>query len=291
MATERDFELLDDYLTNRLSGNEKSTFEQKLESDPELQNEKMMQERLIKSIRNARVAELKAILNNVPIPPVSHGGTSVVAKYAAGTIVAGMVATGLYFYFNKPEETQAPIENVIASDETSNGSTDRNTATPTDSNGASADHNEMPANAGTDTNQMENSASISTPANEPSSSPSVTPYNPASEDGENSDIEDAAGERSTAIKSGAPLSVEINQTSKEYKFNYQWKDGKVILYGPFQRNLYEVLEFFKGETRTVYLYYKDKYYLLSDTDSNVHEPQLVNDLGLIKSLQEYRQKK
>jgi hypothetical protein len=285
MATEKDFELLDDYLTNRLSGEEKSAFESKLQADPNLQTEKLMQERLIKSIQASRVAELKQMLGNVPVPQVSPGGTSVVAKYAAGTIVAGMVATGLYFYFNRTEDVQQTIENTIASEQGK-----ASTQAVQDNNPASENVTEETADA-TTAKPGGNTPEAET-ATEGGTKPELNVYDPTTDEEQASiDVEEAAGERSNAVKSGAPApKAEVYSNNNEYKFNYQFKNGKLFLYGPFEKNLYEILEFFSGEKRTVFLYYKNNYYLMNDENSEIKTLTPIADQKLISKLRKSRGK-
>ena len=59
MASERDMDLLDDYLRNKLSAQDKSAFEEALKNDASLQKEMRVQQQVVNSLRNARVAELK----------------------------------------------------------------------------------------------------------------------------------------------------------------------------------------------------------------------------------------
>ena len=106
MAVEKDFELLDDYLSNRLNGDEKSAFEKKLEADPELKQEIKFQQELTEGIRKARTAELKSLLNNIPIAPVQGGQTSMLIKAASWVAITGIIATGIYLYLSGNNETE-----------------------------------------------------------------------------------------------------------------------------------------------------------------------------------------
>ena len=107
MASERDFELLDDFLSNRLNESDRTAFEHKIESDPELKQELKVQRDLMNGIRKARVAELKSMLNNVPVPPISNP-TSLLIKAGSWTVITGLVITGVYFYFS-PGKTSDPV--------------------------------------------------------------------------------------------------------------------------------------------------------------------------------------
>src|SRR5688572_12262913 len=123
MADERDFELLDDYLTNRrMSEHDRSAFEQKLQADPDLQHEYALQKRLIQGIRDARVAELKSMLNQVSIPANTPGNT-LATKIILGTVVTLIIAAATYWYLNRgevrlaepniPSLEQTPNEKIV----------------------------------------------------------------------------------------------------------------------------------------------------------------------------------
>src|SRR5260221_14225545 len=91
------FELIDDYLTNRLGEQERVSFEQRLGSDPALKADVDLQKHIVAGVKKARAAELKAMLNNGPV----GGGFSsraMAGKIAGGVIAVGIVATSLYFY-------------------------------------------------------------------------------------------------------------------------------------------------------------------------------------------------
>src|SRR5688500_5883667 len=106
MAVERDFELLDDYLSNRLSADEKSAFEKKIEADPDLKQELKIQQDFVEGIRNARITELKSMLNNIPVAPANGGQTSMLIKAGSWAVITGLVITGAYFYFSKNDSTE-----------------------------------------------------------------------------------------------------------------------------------------------------------------------------------------
>ncbi|MGC4020522.1 MAG: hypothetical protein QM734_00545 [Cyclobacteriaceae bacterium] len=61
------FELIDDYLRGRLEGQDKQNFEQQLQADPSLQSEVASAKTVIEGIKKARMSELKAMLNQVPV--------------------------------------------------------------------------------------------------------------------------------------------------------------------------------------------------------------------------------
>ena len=291
MATERDFDLLDDYVANRLRANERSDFERKLQSDPDLQSEFQVQQRLVKAIKNARMADLKAMLNNTPVPPVKFG-TSVGTKLVIGTFVAGLIATGIYFYVDRQDNVlpSKQAEPKTSTADTTNEPVDAETATQSEQADPSA---ESAVNEQATSQQPEQEPLEETPTERAAvEQPKLDVYDPSEELAENeTEIEEAAGERRNSVRAGAPsILTEIDNQNKKYDFNYQFKSGKLILYGPFEKNLYEILEFFTDEKRTAFLYYKDKFYLLNDNTDQVQELSPVTDTALLRKLKEYRGK-
>ena len=77
------FDLIEDYLTNRLDENARATFETQMNADPELRAEVGLQKGIIEGVKSARAAELKAMLNNVP---VGGATTALTGKIVIATI-------------------------------------------------------------------------------------------------------------------------------------------------------------------------------------------------------------
>ena len=100
------FELIDDYLANRLQEQDRKAFEQQLDGDPALKEEVEFQQQVVHGVRQARVAELKSMLNNVPVSGNYWSG----GKIAAAVVTAGIVSTGLYFYVNENEVSMTSLQ-------------------------------------------------------------------------------------------------------------------------------------------------------------------------------------
>ena len=297
MASEKDLELLDQYVSNRLTAQDKAAFEQKLASDASLKNEYKIQQGIVGKIREARVKELKTMFNNVPASSFETSGTSVVGQIALWVAVVGAVGTGAYFSFNQENKTDEQL--LTTQDEI------KNEAPQTE---------EVP--------QKEDAAKQESIApNESNSSDAVTPSaeapeeetkSPEAQDGLRTDEEskapapldvfDPTQENESTKESPTPgtksaestpltkssIVVETDSNNKKYNFHYQFKSGKLYLYGTFEKNLYEIMEFFSGNKRTVFLFYKDSYYLLSEENDTIKPLAPINDPTLVKKLNDYR---
>jgi hypothetical protein len=292
MATERDLELLDDYLSNRLKGDERIEFERRLETDASLQSELALQRELIEGIRAARVAELKSMLNQVPVPPATGG--SVAAKFVAWALAAAVIGFGSYYLWQSAQE-QAPVETTEVQAEEPAAATDEPVVEE-----QTADETTSPAEQETETPATDDAA---TPADQPVAKkdtetrpkvsppiqPDVTPYDPTRE------LETPNGRPEPLSDPGEPQSVEssivveVVDTGRRNDFHYQFKDGKLFLLGSFEKDLYEIMEFFNDDNkRTVFLYYNSAYYLLDETKSEPTPLTAITDAELLQKLRKYR---
>lgn len=266
-------ERIDDYLANRLSAEEKTAFERALEGDPALKSELALQEQIIKGIQKARSAELKHMLQQVPVPPSGWSP----GQIAAGVLVTGVIATSLYFYF-RPEEAPASVEPtpaVVTQPE----------PTPAEAPAASNESNQ-PAQA------VEVQKPITAPRKKevkPVQKPDIQITDPSAELTEASAPEENSGNPARAEVSVSKVEVITMAPDKKYSFHYQFTDGKLRLYGPFDRNLYEILEI-NGEGRAVFLFYKENYYLLDEAQYTITQLAPIRDGQLLKKLRSYRSK-
>jgi hypothetical protein len=280
MATERDFELLDDYLANRMSGAEKSAFENKLQADPNLQTELSLQRSLIEGIRKSRAAELKAMLQNVPIGAPIAEGLSTGAKLALTTFVAAVITAGIYFYANR-EQTETVVPSSPSTEQTSPAQPEESKTEP------SVTDDETAENLSDKSNPEERKKDASeTPAK---TKPAIEVFDPT-EDEESTAVAADESPRTSSDNGGSALAVEIDRAHSEYKFHYQFRDSKLFLYGPFESNLYEIMEFISDEKTTMFLYHKTKYYLLKDDGDRIKPLTPITDPVLLQKLKEYRKK-
>lgn len=287
MALEKDLELLDDYLSNRLSGEDKIAFEKKLETDPELSREYKIQQTLTEGIKNARVAELKSMLNNIPVAPIQGGQASVFTKIGTVAVVAGLVATGLYFYFSS--------ETTITENNTTTPSEQPESIPVPDSSEPAAKTEESRT---TEPEAVTEKPAVKSPEKVAEKSvteskpkkPALEVYDPTKEE---ADAANRAFEReqleiiSKAFVTSS-IEVETETSDKRYTSHYVFKNGKLVLYGAFEEHLYEILEFISGEKRTVVLFHHENYYLLDINKSTPTPLSPIKDKALLKKLKEYR---
>jgi hypothetical protein len=304
MALERDFDLLDDYLANRLQGEKKEAFEKQLESDPELKREQQLQQKLIEGIKNARIAELKAMMNNTVVPPIQGGQAAWLTKVAAWLVVAGAMSAGIYFYFHQDDKekentaeepvTNKAIEQPKEIAQNMQPAVEENKATVENKSESIA--NETPTVKKDEKTKRKNVAKPNPTAAQPQETEVADRQKPDAfdptgeiETSSSAPENDAVRPKNNEAKIVASsIEVTTDNTNKKYSFHYQFKNGKLFLYGSFEQNLYEIMEFFSGSKRTLFLFYKDNYYLLNEDNEKIKSLEAINDPVLQDKLKEYR---
>ncbi len=279
MAAERDFELLDDYLADRMAEGDRSTFEEKLTADADLQQEYVIQKDLIEGIKRARVAELKAMLNKVPVPS-GNAGNALGLKVALGTAAAVLIVAAAYWltreqanealtpkqsiHIEEPAPVEQPAEPALKSQ-------DFDAAKPPIS---ASPQEEVPQQERAPVDSDKNQTSAGTEHSKPSlakrpgalSAPAV-PDNPAS----------AAG-------------IEVKADDSRYSFHYQYHDGKVLLYGPFQKDSCDLVDIVTEGKRLTFLSYGDQFYPLQKGDEEIKPLVSVKDTEILKKLSNNQQR-
>jgi hypothetical protein len=285
MASERDFELLDDYIGNRLSNADRDSFEKRIQADPDLQRELRLQQGIVNSLRSARAAELKAMLNNIP-PSAIPADTSSFLKWA-GVAVAVIAAVGLYFYL-KPSDN-ASVAPVADSVTVTPPSADKTTVVPQADSEESVTPQEEPVQQKPDSRKSEPSTSAPADSSTEAKAPKLNVFDPSEET--DSDAGAPAVVSPTETRDGSArtsdILSEIVSDHKNYNFHYQFRDDKLILYGTFDKNLYSILEFFSDNKRTIFLEYKNNFYLLNQAGDKVKPLSPVNDPVLIQKLRQH----
>ncbi len=294
MASERDFELLDDYLANRLSGDEKVAFERRMEGDPEMKREFTVQQNIVEGIKRARLAELKGMLQNTPVPAPSVGQT-MLAKVGMIAVVAGLIATGVWFFTKEEQEIKqeaAPIAEKSPDATKQEPVTEELTEEPAKQEEVVVEEKAAARKEETKAASKKNKKSPATKENE-------SPVKPQPEDPTAEELQ--ADERAVeptpaslekkAKRVGSAIVIEPVLDNKKYNFHYQFDDGKLLVYGEAFRDGAKplILEFFENNKRTnIFLFHANNYYQLNEGNTEVTVLKAVKDPSLIKALDDYR---
>jgi hypothetical protein len=281
------FELIDDYLTNRLTESERMAFEQEVASDPSLKADVDLQKSIVESIKNARAAELKSMLNNVSIGgSVSSGLTSL--KIAAGVIGAGLLIGSLYYYYQPKGLTEVPnlstsIQDSVQGNDSAESS-QKLIPIPVEEPIKENKQQVVAEPKEEKAVEIKKKTSIPSEVNQPKIEV-IDPTDEMSSEDNHSTI--VTSENSKSGVTASHIQVEIDSSSKKYNFHYQFNEGKLQLFGPFDKSLYEILEI-NGDSHAVFLFYRENYYLLDEKQDQVTKLPLIKDSSLIKKLKEYR---
>lgn len=296
MASEKDLELLDQYVSNRLNAQDRTAFEEKLAADSSLKQEFQIQRRVVDKIREARIREIKTMFNSVPVSAIETGTTSVGTQVAIWIGVAAIVGGGIYVYLTSNTKTsqniaqqeqvtsQAPPVTTPEDDATvkeESPATTQGEKPSAESVTPPADDEQENPEAPESSNTVESGEETKGPA-------PLDVFDPTEETKESSDAKNPSGVSESTPLHKSSIAVELESNNKKFSFHYQFKDGKLFLYGAFEKNLYEIMEFFSDNKRTVFLFYKDNYYLLNEDNDAVKPLAPISDPTLLKKLKDYR---
>jgi hypothetical protein len=284
------FENIDEYLTNRLSEQDRKGFEQQLGTDSALKAEVEFQTQVIEGLKKARAAELKAMLSKVPIESGSVTDFPTL-KVAAGLIGAAIIVSAGYLYYSNNNKAELPVittpieDSVIQSEE----------AQPNDREG-NKDIIELPKEPEATSTQQQAKPLKAVPSSKPSDKeeasqpvdrPALDVIDPSQELTESTPTRGTTNNK--PVLTIPKMNVEVDSSSKKYPFHYQFTDGKMILFGSFDKSLYEIIEI-NGESHSVFLYHKENYYKLDESKNEITPLEPVKDKVLIQKLKEYRKK-
>ena len=273
-------ELIDDYLTNRLSQQDRNAFEAQMKSDPTLKADVEIQSQIVDGLKKARASELKAMLNKVPV-----GGPASMSplQIAAGVLGTAILVSSIYFYF-KPDATPE-VPNNTTTLEDSNKQNEPIEETPA----IQEEKKDNPANEVKveETTKQKSVAPIEPKATAKSvTKPALDVVDPSSELTESTATRGSV-ESSKPVRASSKMEVEVDSSNKKYAFHYQFVSNKMILFGSFDKGLYEILEI-NGNINSTFLFYKENYYLLDDSKNEITPLEMIRDKTLLQKLKEYR---
>lgn len=288
-------DLINAYFGNEMTDVEKQEFESKLQNDTELKKEFDFQKEVVDAIKEARRADLKSMLNKVPVGGGSSGAVTL-GKVISAVTVVGIITLGVYYLW--PDE---PQKDIVKQDEVSMVAPSENKevektepeaspATPAPEEEKVVESKKPAENntAGETIERQPETATEKTTSEPEISKPDLVPAFDTQEDA-NDSLEAPGG--NMVAKSGedySTLDVEVDNTNKNFTFHYQFKSGKLFLYGSFDKGLYEILEINSHGTKTLFLYYKDKFYPLRTDQVKIVPLEPVKEPSLIEKLKKAR---
>lgn len=284
-------ELIDAYLRDELSASQKSSFEQEMASDPSLKGEFEFQSNVVEGIKEARKNQLKAMLNQVPVGgSVTYGVT--IGKIATTLIVAGLIGWGI-FYFNQSSEDQTLLPVAQESESIDELINEPPVETEEESEDVAENLVEEEKEQLKETVVNKSSSNQDEIQEKETTAPTINkPEAIAGFDSDTDAADSLLAPGSSRIQGEkeeiSSIDVKVDNTRKKFTFHYQFKNGRLFLYGDFSSDLYEILEFNADEEKSVFLFYKGKFYDLNSNNERINELKTVKSKTLITKLEQAR---
>lgn len=298
-------EAIAQYLTRRMSEVERSAFEKKISESPQLAQKIKFEKQIAQGIKNYKKGILKSRLNQLELGPSIVETTSITTK----TILAGItviVIVGLSYFMLTPDEILV-IENRETMIGTDGITEDKNAKFSLEIDTSYvmlSDKKEDERNSSI-TKDIENTAvKVSTKQSKKESKSGkvilqaevevVLPDMDGTEisfDETLDSLQDFSNDlmkNQAQVNSVIELEVEI-EMKKTKKLRYIYVGEKLILIGDFSTSLYQIIEDNMIDEKKLYLYFEQKYYILTETsEKKVLIP--VSDTRLLDYLVDLRNK-
>jgi hypothetical protein len=279
------FELIDNYLTNRLNESERAAFEQQIKSDPALKADVEFQANIVEGLKKARGAELKAMLNKVPVnsAPVQFSAL----KIASGLVGTAVLVSAIYLYFKEDNQPEVPSSATSIEDSIKQREQTKEEVKAIEeitNEDQSTEVNKKPE----DKKEPAIKAAEKITPTKSVTKPKLDVVDPSEDLTESTPTRETIEPSKPGLATPA-LEVEVDSANKKYTFHYQFADGKVILFGSFDKSLFEILEI-NGGTHATFLFYKENYFALDESRHEITPLEVIKDKALIKKLKEYRNK-
>ena len=275
-------ESIENYLTNKLSEQEKSAFEQQMSADPALKADLDLQKQIVDGVRRARAKELKAMLSDIPVPTGGTFAELALSKIAVGVVAVGVIGTSLYFYLNAEQKPAAPVNSTTIEKKLPDLKKEKEIETlKTEPQPENSPVSTVPAD------QKSKSIDKKAPEKKKEAPPKIEVIDPSDELVDNPSKEEVVTDHKKSDIVASHIAVDTDASNKKYSFHYQFSNSKLVLYGSFDKSLYEILEI-NGQAKTVFLFYKGNYYLLDEKQKHVTPLEPIKEGALLRKLKEYR---
>ena len=276
--------LFDKYFQGKMDPAEQAEFEIQLHNDPLLQGEFELQKDVVNAIQESRKQDIKARLDQIKV-----GGPQPFnfVNVAASVTLATVISVGSYLYFSNNTENNISKVDLTAYVERSVVE-EQIPAVPE----AIVDQVETERLLAAEQTPQKIISKPSKEVNEPVTSrvPQINmPVVPDDFDDVSSlDFEDDLANNTQGfdnIRNSEVPSFEIENQFKENLFHYQFYDGKLYLYGDFDKTPYNIIELKSDNKRRVFLNHQNSYYLLNLKQKDMAPLVEIKDSTLIKELE------
>jgi len=284
------YDLVGAYLDNELEGDHLDDFNKELTGNPDLKKELEYQHQLIEGIKANRRLELKSRLDNVTVGGPSTTGS--VIKILSGAVIVAGIGFGIYNFILKEEDPQQEIYTTEADifEEPKQEEEPVVIETGSDPVEEEPTQEETPASEGDKSVEFQ-------PDQEVKSTEVIIPDVPepiedfATDNIDDEDL-DVPSKNLGLTEAGAEpsLEVEIISNRRRFDFHYQVLEDRLILYGTFDEEPYQLLEINLNKEKQLYLYFKDRYYNLNRNANEITPLTEITNSSLIIELDKIKNK-
>jgi len=288
--TSKYYDLVGAYLDNELEGDQLDDFNKELTGNPDLKRELEFQQQLIEGIKASRRLELKSRLDNITVGRPSTTGS--VIKILSGVVIVAGIGFGIYNFILKEEVPQQEIYISEADILEEPKQEEEPAVNETGSNPVEEEQiqEETPAS------ERVKSVEIP-PKQEAKSTEVITPDVPepiedfAPDNIDDEDL-DVPSKNLGLTEAGVEPSLEVEIVSNRRRFDlhYQVLANRLILYGAFDEEPYQLLEINVNKEKQLYLYFKDRYYNLDRKASEITPLTEITNRSLIIELDKIKNK-
>jgi hypothetical protein len=304
------------YLTGQMPESEQADFLSKVQENPEYSDLFQFEKNITDGIKEARKAELKNMLSEVPVSYQPGILESLGTLKTGGILLATATAItiGTYFYTAETEiekiqevelaesaETEAGPESTVQEEMFPASDEDFNSNQPVDDR-IDAERELSTKNTGIRQDVGEKMAESEISKQELSriEAEDITVKNEV--ETINPDLVDDFNDEMTVPNSGnikikepesmaatKPSTLAVETVNDNiHDFHYRFYNDKLYLYGDFSGNPYEILELNKPNGRSVFLYYDDSYYQINENQENIDALKKITSRKTIEELENIR---
>jgi len=286
-------QLVESYLDNEMSSQQRLDFENQLQTNASLRQELEFQKDIIENIKDFRRLELKARLDNIPIyTPIYQ---TIAFKAVAVVAVTVGIGFGTYFMLNKdsdkiPEQVELTYNGVTPSEDEVVPSVPQVISSNEEKNDEELAETKQ-------SNTVQKPASKPLNGGKSTKTPLVKKPNVVTPDVKTVEDDELQTEDINAIQDNStetivePLSEAVEVATikdKKNKFHYKFFENKLYLLGNFDDMPYEIIEINSKSGKKFFLFYKDNFYRLQNEQvkpaplEKIENDSLVNELKIIQ---------
>jgi len=290
-------EQIESYLDGSLAGSAKIDFEQKIQADPELAREVDFQRSLIKGLSEARKLELKARLSAIDISSLATSSSLSITTITTGVLItAALIIGGYYLFRTDVPDTAEVIEKQEPPLSDNSNNTPSEPLPVTEESEKTEPTKNIEEKPGVVTEEKPigkvESKTVEVEEEDPLDGlvkPEVVDDEFADEVSPlTTDIDVPDPDLEKSISPGREQ-IEIEMRSKrKYSFHYTFEQSKLILYGDFSDEPYELIEMKKDGSIDLFLYYKSSYYSLDKSETKIVPLEAITSNQIITSLDQLR---